>query len=294
MPRKRRTKLTHRSKPKQPDDDSSHSMPEDEEKDRLESFLKDFDIEVEKRVKAMRSQMKSLCSSIHHAFNLEILRLPSHVRDMKRSELFGEKEVDEIKEEVSSSVDKLLAEQLQTDTAPLKDGTSTQNKKGRTRKKTATTKKTKRATTARRKKTIQDENDPTSTVVKPTRQSTRASARKRQFETPANSVNFSYQGYDTPFMTPKFDPRLPVTPAMARQPKKGEVLMSFAGSPVINENGDIRTQAGKTAPSISKEPSILTNLQVIVIFLITVTLKDGFLERILTFCTSNLQRKRQA
>lgn len=40
----------------------------------------------------------------------------------------GEKEVDEIKEEVSSSVDKLLAEQLQTDTAPLKDGTSTQNK----------------------------------------------------------------------------------------------------------------------------------------------------------------------
>lgn len=89
-------------------------------------------------------------------------------------------------------------------------------------------------------------------------------------------------------------PRLPVTPAMARQPKKGEVLMSFAGSPVINENGDIRTQAGKTAPSISKEPSILTNLQVIVIFLITVTLKDGFLERILTFCTSNLQRKRQA
>lgn len=45
MPRKRRTKLTHRSKPKQPDDDSSHSMPEDEEKDRLESFLKDFDIE---------------------------------------------------------------------------------------------------------------------------------------------------------------------------------------------------------------------------------------------------------
>lgn len=89
-------------------------------------------------------------------------------------------------------------------------------------------------------------------------------------------------------------PRLPVTPAMARQPKKGEVLMSFAGSPVINENGDIRTQAGKTAPSISKEPSILTNLQVIVIFFMTVTLKDGFLGTILAFCMSNLQQKWQA
>lgn len=45
MPRKRRTKLTQRSKPKQPDDESSHSMQEDERQDRLESFLKDFDIE---------------------------------------------------------------------------------------------------------------------------------------------------------------------------------------------------------------------------------------------------------
>lgn len=45
---------------------------------------------VERRVKAMRSQMKAMCSTIHHSFNLEILKLPSHIRDMKMSELFGE------------------------------------------------------------------------------------------------------------------------------------------------------------------------------------------------------------
>lgn len=47
MPRKRRTKLTQRTKPKLPDEDSAYTMSEEEEKARRESFMKDFDIEGE-------------------------------------------------------------------------------------------------------------------------------------------------------------------------------------------------------------------------------------------------------
>lgn len=275
MPRKRRTKLTKRTKPKLPDEDSAYTMSEEEEKAKLESFLKDFDIEVEKRVKAMRSQMKTMCSTIHQAFNLEILRLPSHVRDMKRSQFFGEKEADQIKEEFSNSVDQLLASSLsQLKSAPpvekdgngetLQDGTSTQNRKGRTRKKTAVAKKrtVKATTTTRKKRITQDENNPPATATRSTRQSTRstrASARKQQqFETPANTASLSQLGYDTPFMTPKFDPRLPITPAMARLPKRGEHLMSKTGSPVIN---DCPGALGNSSLQMAKESSIRDTLQ---------------------------------
>ncbi|WAR13458.1 BORE1-like protein [Mya arenaria] len=55
------------------------------------------------------------------------------------------------------------------------------------------------------------------------------------FVTPAlaGSRNMSVLGWGaTPMVTPKFDPRLPVTPAMKRQMQPDETLMSMAGSPV--------------------------------------------------------------
>lgn len=54
------------------------------------------------------------------------------------------------------------------------------------------------------------------------------------YETPANAPrNMSMLGWGaTPLVTPKFDPRLPVTPANQRRPKPDEVAMSLAGSPL--------------------------------------------------------------
>lgn len=54
------------------------------------------------------------------------------------------------------------------------------------------------------------------------------------YETPANGPrNMSVLGWGaTPLVTPKFDPRLPMTPGTQRRPKADEIAMSLAGSPL--------------------------------------------------------------
>ncbi|KAL5020959.1 hypothetical protein ScPMuIL_000114 [Solemya velum] len=41
-------------------------------------------------------------------------------------------------------------------------------------------------------------------------------------------------GWATPLVTPKFDPRLPITPSQLRDAHPGEMLMSLDGSPLNN------------------------------------------------------------
>lgn len=71
------------------------------------------------------------------------------------------------------------------------------------------------------------------TVVPPStgRRTSKRTQSKAQFATPAvREIPYS----NTPMVTPKFDPRLPVTPALLREPKVGESIMSLNGSPIVN------------------------------------------------------------
>eukprot|EP00794_Sanderia_malayensis_P007419 gene7419-8239_t len=78
-------------------------------------------------------------------------------------------------------------------------------------------------------------------------------------ETPAHCIGMnpslvSTLGYKTPFITPKFDPRLPIT--TTRRPKHGETLVSLAGSPVMSLPGnkgkiDLAMGAGKSPSGIA-------------------------------------------
>lgn len=62
---------------------------------------------------------------------------------------------------------------------------------------------------------------------------------KAQFVTPAaRAVTYN----NTPMVTPKFDPRLPLTPALLREPKAGERIMSLSGSPIVNHGPDSNAQ----------------------------------------------------
>eukprot|EP00126_Sphaerothecum_destruens_P004590 Sdes_comp18275_c0_seq1m7926 len=57
-------------------------------------------------------------------------------------------------------------------------------------------------------------------------------------ETPLDLMRTRSKIYsDTPLITPKFDPRLPYTPAL-RTARKGEHLMSMNGSPISSDLGD--------------------------------------------------------
>ncbi|GAB1598246.1 uncharacterized protein LOC115214719 [Argonauta hians] len=63
-----------------------------------------------------------------------------------------------------------------------------------------------------------------------TRSSRRIASNKNNLQTPSTAWPSHY--VMTPAITPKFDPRLPMTP-FDRSPRHGERFMSFAGSPVV-------------------------------------------------------------
>ncbi|VDI01693.1 Borealin, partial [Mytilus galloprovincialis] len=60
-----------------------------------------------------------------------------------------------------------------------------------------------------------------------------SSAYRNGYFTPVNR-GLAAAGWDTPMITPKFDPRLPVTPTQMRDAKPGEQYMSLGGSPIRN------------------------------------------------------------
>lgn len=63
-----------------------------------------------------------------------------------------------------------------------------------------------------------------------------AMSQQNSFVTPIAPREMSVLPWgSTPFVTPKFDPRLPITPANKRKVLPGEVVMSLAGSPVSPE-----------------------------------------------------------
>lgn len=73
-------------------------------------------------------------------------------------------------------------------------------------------------------------------------------------QTPAASSMSKTAIWATPAVTPKFDPRLPITPAIpgARPFQEGEPVMSIRGSPLlIDEN----RQKGKTVAKIRAHSS---------------------------------------
>nr|XP_003471331.1 borealin [Cavia porcellus] len=90
---------------------------------KLASFLKDFDREVQVRIKQIESDRQNLLKEVDNLYNIEILRLPKALRDMNWLEYFalgGNKQA--LEEAATADVDimeinKLTAEAIQT---PLK------------------------------------------------------------------------------------------------------------------------------------------------------------------------------
>lgn len=90
---------------------------------KLASFLKDFDREVQVRIKQIESDRQNLLKEVDNLYNIEILRLPKALREMNWLEYFalgGNKQA--LEEAATAEVDiteinKLTAEAIQT---PLK------------------------------------------------------------------------------------------------------------------------------------------------------------------------------
>ncbi|KAL6099515.1 cdca8 [Pungitius sinensis] len=214
---------------------------------KLEAFLEDFDSEVKTRVGQMKEKINQLLKDVDNSYNMALIKLPKAVRQMNwldhfMSEKPKSKEVDDIKrEEEAAIVESVVAEdhavllksvkKTSKKKAVAKSSSGDENMPSTTRKGRATRKP---PTTSKRAKAA---------TMGMHNASIRRSSRKA-LVTPARSImDSSLMMGPTPLITPRFDPRLPKTPAV-RIPRHREKVYSISvnGSPIAEGNEDVVIQ----------------------------------------------------
>ncbi|KXJ29781.1 Borealin [Exaiptasia diaphana] len=228
MPRVKRNRETRRKRPAMPEGDAETSMTEDERRQKLDDYLQDFDVQVKSRIEQMKLQAKSIISSIKGAYHLELMKMPPNIRKMKLCDFYGSNRVP-FEDKTNAPMSKTPAQSTRKKKAPKTEVAEPQTT-GRSLRSTARKRKNVPESPSCKSKAKLQKTE----MLAPTtsRRSTRKNARSNiQFVTPACQVRNIAQ---TPFVTPKFDPSLPVTPALLREPKEGERIMSMSGSPLAN------------------------------------------------------------
>ncbi|XP_071785211.1 borealin-like [Asterias amurensis] len=261
MPKKRRTKTVQSSKASAPSggNESSNSSNEDK-REKLELYLKDFDMRVANCLLQADNECKAICAAINHACMMELFKLPKNIREMTRAEFMAKggsvnnnmlHQVTEVVDSITSSILPPTSAEHKTVSSSQGESSATESTQGAegttATKKKASAKGRKRTTTATKRKTQKksvlgtNQNVNTEGSAGPPqtlRRSTRKASARNTFVTPAARTGKAGKalgsGWDTPAITPKFDPRLPVTPATCamREARRGETMMSLSGSPL--------------------------------------------------------------
>ncbi|XP_056875909.1 borealin isoform X1 [Takifugu flavidus] len=211
---------------------------------KLEAFLQDFDCEVETRVRLMKEKLKQLLKDVDNSYDMALLKMPKAIRQSSWLEHYKSEKpksplVDNTKrEEEAATVDSVMVEDH---AVLLKSVKKTAKKNGgarsssddenvpRTTRKGRTTKKP--PSTSKRAKALSVTTQNTSI----------RRSNRRPLVTPArNMMDSSLMMGATPLFTPRFDPRLPKTPAV-RVPRHKERVYSISvnGSPIAGGNEDI-------------------------------------------------------
>lgn len=211
----------------------------------LEAFLQDFDSEVETRVICMKEKINQLLKDVDNSYNMALIKLPSAVRQTLWMEHFKPEkpkspEVDNTKTEEKAaiaesvvaaedhaallkSIKKVSKKKVGSKSSSEDENTPSTTRKGRSAKKPPTTSKRTKALSVSKQNT-----------------SIRKSNRK-PLVTPARSIlDSSLMMGPTPLITPRFDPRLPKTPAV-RVPRHKERVYSISvnGSPIAGGNEEV-------------------------------------------------------
>ncbi|XP_029587356.1 borealin [Salmo trutta] len=214
--------------------------------DKLEAFLEDFDSEVKTVVERLKEKTNSLLKDADNFYNMAVIKLPKAVRQMNWLEHCGSEKPkspvspveDAKKVEEAAQVESIMAE---VHTIPPKTVKKAMLKRGGARTSsedeentiTATGKKgksTRKPPTSKRAKALS---------VSKRNSSIRKSSRKPLVTPSRNMLDSSLMG-PTPLITPRFDSRLPKTPAV-RIPRHKERVYSISvnGSPISGGGNDI-------------------------------------------------------
>uniref|UniRef100_A0A3B5KK48 Uncharacterized protein n=1 Tax=Xiphophorus couchianus TaxID=32473 RepID=A0A3B5KK48_9TELE len=180
---------------------------------KLEAFLQDFDHEVKTRVDRMREKIDHLLKDVDNNYNMALIKLPRAVRQQVWLQLCSS----ESRQSGSSALLRLALIVPFLSADPDKSNTAeVDNVKTRTaRKPPSTTKRSKVLGVSKEGSTIRRSN-------------------RKPLVTPArNLLDSSLMMGSTPLITPRFDPRLPKTPAVRVPRHKERVFsMSVNGSPI--------------------------------------------------------------
>jgi len=194
---------------------------------KKEQYLKDFDIQVNERIKSMESELKSILADLNRMTRTEKLKISKDIRSMTIGEFLkkgGDLDTLDFRELSGSLVHDVSYVSPVTEDASVISHTKIEevkmppppaNKAKGTRK------------VLKAKREVHD-----SSLVRSAIKNTRT--RKGDFATPLGGVNLKQTKHSqlvTPMITPKFDTSKPLT--NAREPKHGETLVSLSGSPVV-------------------------------------------------------------
>lgn len=206
---------------------------------KLASFLKDFDREVQVRIKQMESDRQTLLKEVENVYNIEILRLPKALQEMKWLDYFALGGNEQALEEAATAdgdikeINNLTAEAIQTPLKSVKkrkvikvdesieeEDEDEEGRGGRKSRKNLQSARVKRC--LRSKKRTQS--------IQGKGQSKRLS---HDFVTPAMSRLEPSLVKPTPGMTPRFDSWVFKTPGLRTPAAKEQVYnISMNGSPL--------------------------------------------------------------
>uniref|UniRef100_A0A3Q3JCC6 Uncharacterized protein n=1 Tax=Monopterus albus TaxID=43700 RepID=A0A3Q3JCC6_MONAL len=185
---------------------------------KLEAFLDDFDLEVKTRVEQLKAKIDQLLKDVDSSYNMALIKLPTAVRQMPWLEHCSKwPQTLTLRKEEAAIVESITAEDHAGLLKSVKKSMLKPSKKP-----PATTK---RATA----KSVSKQNT-----------SIRRSSRKPLVTPARNMLDSSLMMGPTPLVTPRFDPRLPKTPAV-RVPRHKERVYSISvnGSPVAAGTEDV-------------------------------------------------------
>jgi len=234
--------------------------PEDQlKRDQCDLLLQDFDENCESIIREASRDKDAMISQILTFYKLEMMKIPTDVRNSNWSEFYQKSIVQEenilnVSTAVSSCLDDSVCTKVDQQVSQLKSAMKTARKRG-TRKENEPGSAVRASSRKRNPSADRDYETLTRTssrsrtrgLADSTNLQTPANTGRRGRtvavpETPANSLPPQLMGL-TPMITPKFDPSK-LSGTVGRTARKQEVLLSLSGSPVVPYNG-MRSRAAK-------------------------------------------------
>jgi len=236
MPPKKKGRTT-RAKPKI----VTLTPEEQESRDQVDLFLKDFDKNMEQTIKDAWRDVETISASINTMYKLELLKLPQEVKNMKWDDFYqqalekGQNPL-ALSEAISSCVEDSICASVDTQVSQIKSAIKSTVKKKGGRKKANTENNpppsATRSSSRNRTGSCKTLSDTTNMEAETPANTRRGRSAKNELNTPANTRAPPNMGR-TPMITPKFDTTQSLSRTVSRVARKDEVLVSLSGSPVV-------------------------------------------------------------